>query len=66
MQDALSRGAAEALIAGSVDDFVEQFWRFAEIGYSEISVRHLTNNDQPTVLGSLERLASVRAALGQA
>ena len=69
LQDALSRGyrgiAAEALIAGSVDEVVEQFRRFAEIGYTEISVRHLTN-DQPKVLGSLERLAAVRAGLSQA
>src|SRR3954452_9761571 len=69
LQDASSRGyrgiAAEALIAGSVDEVVEQFRRFAEIGYTEISVRHLTN-DQPRVLGSLERLAMVRAALVRA
>jgi alkanesulfonate monooxygenase SsuD/methylene tetrahydromethanopterin reductase-like flavin-dependent oxidoreductase (luciferase family) len=69
LQDALSRGyrgiAADALVAGSVDEVAEQFRRFAEIGYSEISVRHLTN-DQPKVLGSLERLAAVRAKLGQA
>ena len=44
---------------------MEQFRRFAEIGYTEISVRHLTN-DQPRVLGSLERLALVRAGLDQA
>src|SRR6185295_2687657 len=58
LQDALSQGyrgiAAEALIAGSVDEVAERFRRFAEIGYTEISVRHLTN-DQPKVLGSLER-----------
>lgn len=69
LQDALSRGyrgiAAEALIAGSVDEVVEQFRTFAEIGYTEISVRHLTN-DQPKVLGSLERLAAVRGGLSQA
>ena len=69
LQQALTRGyrgmTAEALIAGSVDDVAEQFRRFAEIGYTDISVRHLTN-DQPKVLGSLERLAAVRAALAQA
>jgi hypothetical protein len=53
---------AEALIAGSVDEVVEQFRTFGKIGYSEILVRHLTN-DQPKVLASLERLAAVRAAL---
>jgi len=66
LQQALSRGyrgmPAEALIAGSVDEVAEQFRNFEEIGYTEILVRHLTN-DQPKVLGSLERLAAVRAAL---
>ena len=52
----------EALIAGSADEVAEQFRSFREIGYTEILVRHLTN-DQPKVLGSLERLAAVRAAL---
>ena len=56
---------AEALIAGSVDDVAEQFRSFAKIGYTDILVRHLTN-DQPKVLGSLERLAAVRAALERA
>ena len=66
LQEALSRGyrgiPAEALIAGSVDEVAEQFRSFATIGYSEISVRHLTN-DQPKVLGSLQRLAAVRSVL---
>jgi len=66
LQQALSRGyrgiPAEALIAGSIDEVAEQFRTFEEIGYTEILVRHLTN-DQPKVLGSLERLAAVRAAL---
>jgi alkanesulfonate monooxygenase SsuD/methylene tetrahydromethanopterin reductase-like flavin-dependent oxidoreductase (luciferase family) len=53
---------AEALIAGSADEVAEQFRSFADIGYTEILVRHLTN-DQPKVLGSLERLAAVRATL---
>lgn len=66
LQQALSRGyrgmPAEALIAGSADEVVEQFRAFGKIGYTDILVRHLTN-DQPKVLGSLERLAAVRAAL---
>src|SRR5271154_5813307 len=41
---------AEALIAGSVDEVAEQFRSFGEIGYTDILVRHLTN-DQPKVLG---------------
>ncbi len=66
LQHALSRGyrgmPAEALIVGTVDEVVEQFRRFAAMGYGDILVRHLTN-DQPKVQGSLERLAAVRAAL---
>jgi alkanesulfonate monooxygenase SsuD/methylene tetrahydromethanopterin reductase-like flavin-dependent oxidoreductase (luciferase family) len=66
LQQALNRSyrgmPAEALIAGSADNVAEQFRNFGNIGYTEILVRHLTN-DQPRVLGSLERLAAVRAAL---
>jgi alkanesulfonate monooxygenase SsuD/methylene tetrahydromethanopterin reductase-like flavin-dependent oxidoreductase (luciferase family) len=66
LQHAVSQGyrgvPAEALIAGSVDEVAEQFRRYAQFGYTDILVRHLTN-DQPKVLGSLERLAVVRAAL---
>lgn len=66
LQQALSRGyrgmPAEALIAGSVEEVAERFRSFGEIGYTDILVRHLTN-DQTRVLGSLERLAAVRAAL---
>jgi alkanesulfonate monooxygenase SsuD/methylene tetrahydromethanopterin reductase-like flavin-dependent oxidoreductase (luciferase family) len=69
LQQAVSRGyrgiPAEALIAGSVDEVAERFRSFAEIGYTEISVRHLTN-DQPKVLGSLERLAAVRTGVARA
>src|SRR5437660_6753520 len=68
LQQALGRGyrgmPAEALIAGSADEVTEQFRSFARIGYTDISVRHLTN-DQSKVLGSLERLAVVRAALAE-
>jgi alkanesulfonate monooxygenase SsuD/methylene tetrahydromethanopterin reductase-like flavin-dependent oxidoreductase (luciferase family) len=53
---------AEALIAGSVDEVAEHFHAFGKIGYTDILVRHLTN-DQPKVLGSLERLAAVRVAM---
>ena len=69
LQDALNRGyrgiSAEALIAGSADKVAERFRSFAKLGYTEISVRHLTN-DQPKVLDSMERLAAVRAAVAQA
>src|SRR5947207_14041812 len=66
LQHALSRGyrgiPAEALIAGSVEEVAEQFRTFEKLGYTEILVRHLTN-DQPKGLGSLERLAAVRTGL---
>jgi len=66
LQQALARSyrgiPAEALIAGSVDEVADQFHSFGRVGYTDILVRHLTN-DQPKVLGSLERLAAVRAAL---
>ena len=52
----------EALIAGSVEEVAEQFRAFKELGYTEILVRHLSN-EQSKVLGSLERLAAVRSAL---
>jgi alkanesulfonate monooxygenase SsuD/methylene tetrahydromethanopterin reductase-like flavin-dependent oxidoreductase (luciferase family) len=66
LQHALTQGyrgmPAEALIAGSIDQVTEQFRTFEEMGYTEVLVRHLSN-DQPKVLGSLARLAAVRAAL---
>ena len=66
LRNALGEGyrgiPAEALIAGSVDEVAEEFRTFGEIGYTDILVRHLTN-DQIKVLGSLERLAAVRAAV---
>ena len=66
LQHALSQGyrgiPADALIAGSVDQVAERFRTFGEIGYADILVRHLTN-DQPKVLGSVERLAAVRAVV---
>jgi len=65
-QQALRQGyrgmPEEALVAGSVEEVTEQFRHFADIGYTDILVRHLTN-DQPKVLGSFERLAAVREAL---
>jgi alkanesulfonate monooxygenase SsuD/methylene tetrahydromethanopterin reductase-like flavin-dependent oxidoreductase (luciferase family) len=66
LQQALRQGyrgmPEEALIAGSVDEVTDRFRGFADIGYTDILVRHLTN-DQPKVLGSLDRLAAVREAL---
>ncbi|HYS18811.1 MAG TPA: LLM class flavin-dependent oxidoreductase [Candidatus Binatia bacterium] len=51
-----------ALIAGSVASVVERFAALAALGYTDVIVRHLTN-DQPKVLGSLARLRRVREAL---
>jgi alkanesulfonate monooxygenase SsuD/methylene tetrahydromethanopterin reductase-like flavin-dependent oxidoreductase (luciferase family) len=65
LQQALSKGyrgiPAEALIAGSIDEVTEEFRTLGELGYTDILVRHLTN-DQAKVLGSLARLEKVRAA----
>jgi alkanesulfonate monooxygenase SsuD/methylene tetrahydromethanopterin reductase-like flavin-dependent oxidoreductase (luciferase family) len=66
LQQALSKGyrgiSAQALIAGSVEEVAARFRSLGELGYTDILVRHLTN-DQPKVLASLERLEAVRAAL---
>jgi alkanesulfonate monooxygenase SsuD/methylene tetrahydromethanopterin reductase-like flavin-dependent oxidoreductase (luciferase family) len=66
LQQAVRQGyrgvPAEALIAGSIVEVAEQFRGFEALGYTDILVRHLTN-DQPKVLASLERLSAVRAAL---
>jgi hypothetical protein len=48
--------------SSQVDEVAERFRTFEELGYTDVLVRHLSN-DQPKVLGSLERLAAVRAAL---
>ena len=44
---------------GSIDEVTK---RFLALGYTDVIVRHLTN-DQPKVLSLLARLAKVRAAL---
>jgi alkanesulfonate monooxygenase SsuD/methylene tetrahydromethanopterin reductase-like flavin-dependent oxidoreductase (luciferase family) len=66
LAEALGRGyrgiVSEALVAGSVDEVVERFAAFAAAGYTDVIVRHLTN-DQPRVLASLARLEKVRTAL---
>ena len=67
MGDALVAGGYRgfdpgALVAGTIDEVVEQFRALGAMGYTEIIVRHLTN-DQPKVLGSVARLARVRRAL---
>jgi alkanesulfonate monooxygenase SsuD/methylene tetrahydromethanopterin reductase-like flavin-dependent oxidoreductase (luciferase family) len=51
-----------ALVWGSVEQVAEKFRALAAMGYTDVIVRHLTN-DHAKVLGSMERLARVRAAL---
>jgi len=55
----------KALVWGSVDQVVGKFRALAPLGYTDVIVRHLTN-DQAKVLGSLSRLAEVREALARA
>ena len=45
---------------GDIEDVAEAFAEFAGMGYTDIIVRHLTD-DQPRVLGSIKRLCEVRA-----
>ena len=52
----------EALVFGSVDEVVAQLRPLGAMGYTDVVVRHLTD-DQPKVLGSMARLAEVRRAL---
>ena len=54
----------EALVWGGVTEVTERFRQFAAMGYTDIIVRHLTN-DQPKVLASLARLREVREALAE-
>lgn len=51
-----------ALVSGTVDDVAASFRALATMGYTDVIVRHLTN-DQPKVLASLARLAEVRKAV---
>src|SRR5206468_3368566 len=59
LEAALARGyrgfGGEALVAGSVDEVVERLRALGAMGYTDVIVRHLT--DEPSeVLGSLARL----------
>ena len=51
-----------ALVAGTVDDVVARFRALGAMGYTDVIVRHLVD-DQPKVLASMARLEAVRAAL---
>ncbi|HMH49979.1 MAG TPA: LLM class flavin-dependent oxidoreductase [Candidatus Acidoferrum sp.] len=52
----------DALVAGTVDEVTERFAELARLGYTEVLIRHLTD-DRAKVLGSFARLARVRQAV---
>ena len=52
-----------ALVAGTIDEVVRSFRDLGAMGYTDVIVRHLID-DQPKVLDSLRRLEQVRLALG--
>jgi alkanesulfonate monooxygenase SsuD/methylene tetrahydromethanopterin reductase-like flavin-dependent oxidoreductase (luciferase family) len=52
----------KALVAGTVAQVTASFRALADIGYTDVIVRHLTN-DHAKVLGSFARLGEVRRAL---
>jgi len=51
-----------ALVCGSVSEVVDKLRAFGPLGYTDIIVRHITDN-QTEVVGSLGRLAAVGTAL---
>jgi len=51
-----------ALVAGTVEQVIERFRALGGMGYTDVIVRHLTD-EQPKVLASLGRLEHVRRAL---
>jgi len=53
----------KALVHGSATEVADKFRALEAMGYTDVIVRHLTD-DQPSVLGSLARLRLVRDALG--
>jgi len=66
LEAAMAKGyrgiSPEALVAGTIDEVAERFRAFGALGYTDVIVRHLTN-DQSKVLGSLARLEKVRSAV---
>jgi alkanesulfonate monooxygenase SsuD/methylene tetrahydromethanopterin reductase-like flavin-dependent oxidoreductase (luciferase family) len=54
-----------ALVIGSVDSVIKDFRSYADAGYTDVIVRHVTL-DQPTILNSMARLTEVRQALEKA
>jgi alkanesulfonate monooxygenase SsuD/methylene tetrahydromethanopterin reductase-like flavin-dependent oxidoreductase (luciferase family) len=56
--------APEACTYGGPGEVTDLLRQYAGMGYTDVIVRHLAN-DEAEVLGSLERLAAVRAALAE-
>lgn len=63
---AVSRGYRgfdrEVLVHGTPDEVAVRLGAFADLGYTDVLVRHISD-DRPRVLGSIARLADVRRAL---
>jgi alkanesulfonate monooxygenase SsuD/methylene tetrahydromethanopterin reductase-like flavin-dependent oxidoreductase (luciferase family) len=53
-----------ALVCGTPDEVAASFRQLAEVGYTDVIVRHF-EQDQAKVLGSLARLGEVRAAVAE-
>src|SRR5262245_60281496 len=51
-----------APVAGTIDQVIDRFRALGAMGYTDVIVRHLVD-DQPRVLASMARLEAVRAAL---
>ena len=54
-----------ALVFGSPETVAARFCEYAKMGYTDVIVRHLTD-DQEAVLSSMARLAEVRKAVADA
>ena len=54
-----------ALVIGSIANVIQEFRSYADAGYTDVIVRHVTL-DQPRVLDSIARLTEVRQALEEA
>lgn len=52
----------DALAIGTVSEVTDIFASYAQLGYTDIVIRHVVN-DQPMVLASYERLGEVRSKL---
>lgn len=51
-----------ALVTGSIESVAQQFAAYEQMGFTDIIVRHITD-DQDEVLGSIARLGEVRQAV---